>query len=46
MILRVEQAEPTQTHPRNQVNQRDLAGVGNVREHAFAEESAPQANPI
>ena len=44
--LRVEQAEPAISQPRNKVDECDLAGVRLVREHALAEEGAPKRNPV
>ena len=44
--LRVEQAEPAKSQPRNKVDERNFAGVRLVREHALAEEGASQRNPV
>src|SRR6476619_1221537 len=45
-ILRVEQLEPAIDQPRHQMHERDLRGIARGVEHAFAEESAPQAHAI
>jgi hypothetical protein len=40
--LRVEQGEAAAAQPRHQMDQRYLAGIAGGREHALAEERAPQ----
>jgi len=44
--LRVEQGKTTPSQPRNEMNQRNLAGVAFAREHAFAEEGSAEIHAI
>ena len=44
--LGVEQLEATQLEPCDQVNQGNLAGVGDMGKHAFAAERALQRDPV
>ncbi len=44
--LRVEQREAAIFQPGDEIDQRDLAGVARLGEHALAEERAPQVNAV
>jgi hypothetical protein len=44
--LRVEQAKAAMSQPSSEVDERDLAGVRFIREHALAKESASERHPI